>query len=55
MKGKVTVLVAIGALALASGALAAMVDGTSGNDRLRGTMRADVVIRDVGAPVPVAR
>jgi len=43
MKGKVTVLVAIGALAFASGALAAMVDGTSGNDHLRGTMQADVI------------
>ena len=43
MKGKVTVLVAIGALAFASGALAAMVDGTSGDDRLRGTMQADVI------------
>ena len=30
MKGKVTVLAAAGALALASGALAAVVDGTAG-------------------------
>ena len=43
MKRKVTVLVAIGALVFASGALAAMVDGTSGNDHLRGTMQADVI------------
>ena len=43
MKWKMTIFVAIGALTLASGALAAMIDGTSGNDHLRGTMQADVI------------
>ena len=43
MKWKMTIFVAIGTLTLASGALAAMIDGTSGNDHLRGTMQADVI------------
>ena len=43
MKGKVTVLVAIGALAIVSGALAATIEGTPGDDRLRGTLQADVI------------
>ena len=34
---------AIGSLALASSALAAIVDGTPGDDRLRGTPNADVI------------
>ena len=51
MKGKVTVLVAIGALAFASGALAAMVDGTSGNDHLHGTNGDDVIYAGLGDDV----
>ena len=32
-----------GALVLASSALAAVIDGTAGDDRLRGTTNADVI------------
>jgi Ca2+-binding RTX toxin-like protein len=44
MKAKLigTVAVALG-LGLVSGAVAAVINGTTGDDRLRGTMRADVI------------
>ena len=43
MKGKLSLLIAFGALVFATGALADVLEGTAGSDHLRGTMRADVM------------
>ena len=48
MKGKAVLAVLALGLVAASGALAAIVEGTSGDDRLRGTMQADVIGRSPG-------
>ena len=55
MKRMLTFLVASGALVVASGALAAMVDGTADEDRLRGTMQADVIRAFAGTDFVNAR